>query len=76
MTAKIIIFPRDTHGPLKADQMLRNIADEQPSHAFVITWPKDGKPPSYHSSTEDVPVIVHRLLTFLSKLYGGEYGDT
>lgn len=47
-----------------------------PKHAFVICWPEDGKLPSYHSTTGDIPVVLLRLQEFIHKYYNGEFnGD-
>lgn len=77
MTNKIIpIAPylKDNfHGDIPAPEMLRNIAEQNPKHAFIITWPADGTLPSYHSTTGDVPVIMLRLQEFIHKVYNGEF---
>lgn len=62
-----------TRADLPADQMLRNIAEEDPGNAFLIVWPKDGSMPSYHSSTGDMPVVLLRLQEFIHKYYSGEF---
>jgi hypothetical protein len=71
--AEIIVLDVITKHDIPAERMLRNIADGEPEHAFVITWPKDGGVPSYHSSTADTPVVLMRLREFEHKLFSGEF---
>jgi len=60
---------------IPADEMLRNIAEEKPKHAFVIVWPENGKHPTYHASTSDMPVILYQLQRFFHKCFDGSLGD-
>ncbi len=60
---------------INASDMLRVIADENPKHVFLISWPKDGGAPTYHSSTCDTPVVLMRLQEFIHKLFNGEFVD-
>lgn len=53
--------------------MLRAIADEQPGNAFVIAWPQDGKLPTYHSNTSDMPTVLLRLQTFIHEYFQRAY---
>jgi hypothetical protein len=62
-----------TTGDIKCPGMLRAIADQDPSNAFVICWPKDGKEPTYHCSTSDIPTVLLRLQTFIHKFFNGEF---
>lgn len=62
-------------GDLKAEDVLREIAEEKPEFVFVIAWPSDGSMPSYHSNTDDVPVIVMRLLQFIHKVFNKDFGE-
>lgn len=70
-----ILFIPDliTKHDIDAVAMLRNIADEKPKHAFVITWPEDGSMPNYHSSTGDTAVVLLRLHEFVHKYYSGDF---
>jgi hypothetical protein len=61
-----------TRHDIPAENMLRAIADEEPDHAFVICWPKDGSMPTYHSTTSDMPVVLHRLQTFIHRYFQEE----
>lgn len=60
---------------LSAKDMLCNIAEENPSHAFVVVWPEDGGMPTYHSSTSDIPVVMMRVNEFIHKVYNGDFQD-
>ena len=74
MTDNVIKMPGICYSATPAVDMLREIADSAPKHAFVITWPEDGKMPTYYSSTGDMPVVLMRLNEFIHKVYGGEFG--
>lgn len=71
----IVNFPGEFHGNLSADEMLRNLADEEPKCAFVICWPKDGGWPTFHSNTKDIPVILLRMHQFIHKVLNGDFGE-
>lgn len=71
----IIEFPGKYYGEARADDVLRAIAEQNPSKVFVVVWPEDGGRPTYHSNTADVPVIVLRLQQFLHKLFRGDFTD-
>ena len=71
--AEIIKFPGLAYLPVPAPEILRNIADEGPKNVFVICWPQDGKMPTYHSNTSDIPVILLRLQEFIHKFYNGDF---
>lgn len=58
---------------INASRMLRVIAKEKPKHAFVIAWPEDGRLPTYHSSTGDIPIVLMRLREFEHKYFSGEF---
>lgn len=60
---------------LSCPEMLRNIADENPKHAFLIVWPEDGSEPTYSSSMADTPLVVYHIQEFLHKLYANNFGD-
>lgn len=64
-----------TNQDINTSDMLRAIADENPKHAFVITWPENGDLPDYHSSTGDTPVVLMRINEFIHKYYNGEFGE-
>lgn len=71
----LIKFPGAYYGETTAADMLRKIAEDEPKYAFVISWPKDGKRPTYHSNTSDVPVILLRLQQFIHKLFNGDFSE-
>lgn len=71
--AEVITLPCLTKLDINAASMLREIAKEKPANAFVIAWPKDGKMPTYHSSTADTPVVLLRIQEFIHKYYNGEF---
>lgn len=71
--ADIIELDVVTRHDIPAERMLRNIADEAPDHAFVIVWPKDGKLPTYHCSTGDMPVVLMRCQQFIHKCFDGSF---
>lgn len=58
---------------LDAAYILRNIADGEPQHVFVIEWPKDGSMPKYSSSTGDMPVVLMRMQEFIHRYYNGDF---
>ncbi len=75
--ADILEFPElITNHDLKADEMLRYIADGEPNDAFVIVWPKDGSMPTYHSSTGNTPIVLMRIQQFIHKYYSGDFSGT
>lgn len=73
MSENIVKFPGITKHDISAKNMLEAIAQDNPSHAFVITWPEDGSMPSYHSSTGDTPVVLMRVNSFIHKFYNGDF---
>jgi hypothetical protein len=73
MSADIIDYPGITIQSLNAPDVLREIADENPKHAFVIMWPKDGRCPTFHSSTEDMPVILYQIERFKHFIFSGGF---
>ncbi len=64
-----------TKHDLNAAAMLKAIAKEKPTHAFVIVWPEDGSRPTYHSTTSDMPVVLLRLQEFTHKYFMGHFED-
>jgi hypothetical protein len=62
-----------TKHDIQADEMLRNIAESAPNHAFVVAWPEDGGMPTYHCSTGDIPVVLMRVQEFIHKYYSGDF---
>lgn len=62
-----------TRHDIDAPEMLRNIAVDEPKHAFVIVWPDDNTEPTFHSSTGDYPVVLMRLHHFIHKYYNGDF---
>ncbi len=70
----ILPFTGITKHDISAQSMLRAIATDEPSHAFVIAWPSGGMP-TYHSSTADMPVILMRLQEFIHKYYNGDFDE-
>lgn len=73
MTDNVIRINFSTVKDISASDVLRNIADNNPKHVFVIAWPEDGSMPSYHSSTSDMPVILMRINEFVHKYYNGDF---
>jgi hypothetical protein len=73
VTDNVVKFPGLFYGELTAPTMLRKIADLEPNHAFVISWPADGAMPSYHSSTGDIPIVMLRIQEFVHKYYNGDF---
>lgn len=72
MTNVIQLFPK----PLNVSDMFDGILKlNDPNHAFVIVWNKDGSLPTYHSTTEDMSVILMRLQEFVHKYYNGDFGN-
>jgi len=71
--AEIIKLDIEFQGDISASEMLRNIAENDPVHAFVIVWPKDGKLPTYHSSTKDIAVVLMRCQQFIHKCFDGTF---
>lgn len=71
--AEIIKLDCVTKHDISASEMLRNIAENDPIHAFVIVWPKDGKMPTYHCSTADMPVVLMRCQQFIHKCFDGTF---
>lgn len=74
MTDNVIRPDFLTRCELDAPEMLRAIADENPSKVFVIVWPEDGGMPTYHSNTNDISVVLMRLREFEHKYFNGEFG--
>lgn len=73
--AEILEIPNFiTKCDIPADSMLREIAKSEPDHAFVVCWPKDGSFPTYHCTTSDMPVVLHRLQTFIHRYFQQEAG--
>ena len=73
MTDNIVEFPINT--ALEGADVLRNIIEEDdPDRVFVICWPKDGGMPTYHSNTNDIPVVLMRLREFEHKWFNGALG--
>jgi len=72
-TDNVIDFTGITRLDIDSSRMLRNIADEKPRCAFVITWPEDGSMPSYYSNTTDMAVVLLRLQQFIHKYYNGDF---
>ena len=70
----VVKFPGITKHDISTQDMLKNIAGENPNNAFVIIWPKDGSMPTYHSNTGDMPVVLMRIQEFVHKFYNGEFG--
>lgn len=62
-----------TKNDISASDMLKNIACENPNHAFVVVWPNDGSMPTYHSSTSDVSIVLMRINEFVHKFYNGDF---
>jgi len=71
--SNVIQFKGMTSLPINAKNMLKNIAEENPDHVFVIVWPNDGSMPTYHSSTPDTPVVLMRVQEFIHKYYNGDF---
>jgi len=71
--SNVVKFSGIYYGDISAPDMLRKIAELEPKSAFVISWPEDGKMPSYQSSTDDMPIILLRLQEFIHKYYNGEF---
>jgi hypothetical protein len=71
----VITLPIVTKLDIKAPDMLRAIADDEPKNAFVIAWPGDGTRPTYHSSTADMAVVLMRVQQFIHKFYEGDFTD-
>lgn len=69
----VIKFPGITKHDLPAQEMLKNIAEENPDNCFLIVWPNDGTDPTYHSTTGDTPVVLMRLQQFVHKFYNGDF---
>ena len=70
----VVKFPGQYYGDMESPLVLRAIADQEPDHVFVICWPKDGGKPTFHSTTSDLPCIIFRLLSFIHKVYDGDFG--
>lgn len=62
-----------TRHELNSEDMLTAIAAEKPDKVFVITWPEDGSMPSFHSNTQDIPVVLMQLQRFIHKFYNGDF---
>jgi hypothetical protein len=62
-----------TQRDLSAADILREIANEAPNHAFVVVWGKDGDLPTYHSTTGDMPTVLMRINEFIHKYYNGDF---
>jgi len=60
---------------VSADRILRDLAEEGPEDVFIISWPKDGSPPTFHSSTGDTEAIVYRLQEFLHGIFNGRFTE-
>lgn len=75
MSDNVVKLPCLTRCDLKAPEMLRDIADNNPKHAFVIVWPEDESAPNYHCSTSDMAVVLLRMQGFIHKFYNGDLGD-
>lgn len=73
MTDNVVKLPGICYSSTPAVDMLRNIADGEPKHAFVIAWPADGKLPAYYSSTGDLPIVMLRIQEFIHKFYNGDF---
>lgn len=72
--AEILEMPNlITKHSLEADEMLKTIAESKPNDAFVICWPQDGKMPTYHCSTGNIPVVLMRVQEFIHKYYSGDF---
>ena len=69
--SNIVKFPGITKHDIDTSEMLRSIADTNPHHAFLIIWPEDGTAPTYHSSTGDIPIVLHRINQFTHMVYNG-----
>jgi len=74
MDDNVVKMPGICYSATPAVDMLREISESTPKHAFVIVWPEDGKMPSYYSSTGDLPVVLMRLQEFIHKAYNGDFG--
>jgi len=73
MTAKIIQFTGLTCLNLDAASILRNIADENPENAFVITWSNEERESKFYSSNAITSEILMRLNEFIHRYYNGEF---
>ena len=73
MTDNVVKFPGITTVTGNAPDVLRAIADDNPSKVFVICWPEDGTMPTYHSNTSDMPVVLMRIQEFIHKFYNGDF---
>lgn len=71
--ADIIQFNGMTTHDIDAVSMLQSISEEEPANVFVVVWPKDGSPPTYHSSSADVPVVLMRIQQFIHKYYNRDF---
>jgi len=71
--SNVIKLPILTRQDLSANEMLTNIAESNPDHAFVIVWPSDGSMPTYHCTTGDTPVVLMRIQEFIHKYYNGDF---
>ena len=73
MEDNIIKLDFITRHDIDSAGMLNSIAEQKPKNAFVIAWPEDGKMPSYHCNTSDMPVVLIRLQEFIHKFYNGDF---
>lgn len=49
------------------------IKDCKPKHAFVIVWPDDGGEVTFHSNTDDMPVMIYQVQRFIQKALNEEF---
>lgn len=69
----VLKFPAITRHDISTKEMLVNIAESNPSNAFVIVWHSDESMPTYHSNTSYMPVVLMRVQEFIHKYYNGDF---
>ena len=58
---------------LDSAKILESIAEDKPDKVFVICWPDNGGPPTYHTNTADIPAVLFRLREFEHKFFNGDF---